>query len=122
MVLLKATYSRLHTALINPRSPTSTAMAICSSFCPHITNHSRRKPISPFSKSPPLFVSLKVLSTQTTASTDKGTLPISHGQFTHFLSRSLVYQLRNQLHHYSSIFHFELYFCHSPFCPRNASA
>ncbi|KAK9280842.1 hypothetical protein L1049_003732 [Liquidambar formosana] len=49
----------------------STAMAMCSSFCPHIPNHFRGRPISSFPTKPPLFVSFKAFSSQTDSSAIK---------------------------------------------------
>ncbi|XP_024027911.1 glyoxylate/succinic semialdehyde reductase 2, chloroplastic isoform X1 [Morus notabilis] len=46
------------------RHLSSTAMAMCSSFCPQIPNHFRGKPISLFSSRPPFSVSFKALSSR----------------------------------------------------------
>ncbi|XP_059641758.1 glyoxylate/succinic semialdehyde reductase 2, chloroplastic isoform X2 [Cornus florida] len=80
---VKANYAHhLSTAIIlssPPKFAVSTAMAMCSSFCPRVSKHFRGIPISSFPSKPPFSVSIKAFSSQTTNSTIKDEKPAHVG-------------------------------------------
>ena len=51
----------------------STAMAMCSSFCPQIPNQLRTRPICPFPRKPLYTLSVKAFSSETSNASSKGT-------------------------------------------------
>lgn len=72
--LLTPNYTHnLSTALL--RSPLSSAMSICSTFCPSLPNHFRARPISSLPRLHLSSVSFKAFSSQTSASTTKDERP-----------------------------------------------
>jgi hypothetical protein len=74
----------------------STAMAMCSSFCPQIPNQLRARPICPFTPKPQFSLSIKALSSQASNASAKGTFFIYPDAFLmgiHFFSFFLFFFL-----------------------------
>ena len=70
---------------------TSTAMAMCSSFCPQIPNQFRRRPICSFPARPLFSVSFKALSSQANNASTKGNFVI-------FLVYFVILQTMSPIH------------------------